>query len=124
MTRYTVRLGEGESRVHPRKLMRVLQIKCTHYWPLEPGNAFTFDGMRVTLVNEEKTFENRLVERTLHLLDLDTVRTFFFLTNLLFCSSSQVVRIHAGLSCVVRGTGGPKGGQALPVPGLARSRPS
>jgi hypothetical protein len=49
------------------------QIKCTHYWPLEPGNAFTFDTLRVTLVSEEKTFENRLVERTLELHHPDTV---------------------------------------------------
>ncbi|ELR14467.1 Proteintyrosine phosphatase [Acanthamoeba castellanii str. Neff] len=48
------------------------KIKCTHYWPLEPGNAFTFDTLRVTLVSEEKTFENRLVERTLELHHPDT----------------------------------------------------
>merc|ERR1711879_782088 len=48
------------------------KIKCTHYWPLEPGNAFTFDTLRLTLVSEEKTFENRLVERTLELHHPDT----------------------------------------------------
>jgi len=48
------------------------KIKCTHYWPLEPGNTFTFDNLRVTLQNEKKTFENRLVERTLELIHYDT----------------------------------------------------
>jgi len=48
------------------------KIKCTHYWPLEPGNMFTFDNIRVSLADEVKTFENKLVERTLQLENLDT----------------------------------------------------
>jgi len=42
------------------------KIKCTHYWPMEKGCSFTFeDGLQVTLLSEEKTFQDRLVERTL-----------------------------------------------------------
>jgi len=42
-------------------------LKCAHYWPYEKGNSFTFDDLRVTLVEESKTFNERLVHRRMFL---------------------------------------------------------
>lgn len=103
-TRFRIRLIKVSSR---------WQIKCTHYWPLEPGNAFTFENMRITLVSEEKTFENRLVERTLELQDLETVSLNIVVLS---CQSHSP---ECRLGC----TGRPEGDKALSVFGLARSRP-
>eukprot|EP01089_Gocevia_fonbrunei_P007946 TRINITY_DN1937_c0_g1_i1.p1 TRINITY_DN1937_c0_g1~~TRINITY_DN1937_c0_g1_i1.p1 ORF type:complete len:292 (+),score=48.66 TRINITY_DN1937_c0_g1_i1:182-1057(+) len=43
------------------------RLKCAHYWPQEEGNAFTFEEVRVTLLNESKSINDRLVHRTLKL---------------------------------------------------------
>jgi len=43
------------------------RVKCTHYWPQEPGEAFTFSAMKVVLNKEKRSFEDKLAERTLTL---------------------------------------------------------
>jgi len=43
------------------------RLKCAHYWPQESGNAFTFEDIRVTLLEETKSFNDRLVHRKIKL---------------------------------------------------------
>jgi len=41
------------------------RLKCAHYWPHEEGNAFTFEDLKVILIEETRTFRDRLVHRKL-----------------------------------------------------------
>ncbi|KAL6069137.1 Proteintyrosine phosphatase [Balamuthia mandrillaris] len=47
------------------------RIKCTRYWPLEEGNSFTFEYLKVTLVREKK-MEDRLAIRTVFMYNAQT----------------------------------------------------